>query len=60
MGMRWREDAERAGLVYASRKSGQRGRALLSSRQCVTTALLQPDAASASTHSRHLERAPIR
>jgi hypothetical protein len=49
MGMRRWEDTERAVLVYASWKSGQRGRTLLSSRTGVTTALLPPDAAQRST-----------
>jgi hypothetical protein len=56
MGMRWLEDAARSGLVYASWKSGQRGRTLLSSRRCVTTALLPPDAARRSVHLCHLEK----
>lgn len=56
MGMRWQEDAERASMVYASWKSGQRGRTLLSSRQCVTTALLPPDAARRSAHLCPLEQ----
>jgi hypothetical protein len=53
MGMRRREGAGRSGLVHASWKSGQRGRTLLSSCQCVTIALLPPEAGRRSAHSCH-------
>ncbi len=51
MGMRRREGTGRAGLVHASRKSGQRGQTRLSSCPWVVTVLLPPGAGRSSAHS---------
>jgi hypothetical protein len=50
MGLRWQEDAGRSDLGLPSRKVGQRGWTRLCSCQCVTTALLPPEAGWMSTY----------
>jgi hypothetical protein len=56
MEMRRREDAGRAGLVQAARKSGQPGQTSLSPCRWVRAALLPTDAGRTSAHSCHLEK----